>query len=202
MNIVIYYLTKKIILQTEKQVTDNQQFNDLDVLKKDELKEEFKKFINQTIKNEWVLFTPNLEDGFDKLKKAFKVIYAAGGLIKKDDAYLFIYRLKKWDLPKGKIDMGESPEEAAIRECEEECAITQLSITKELPSTFHIYEYKGDYALKQTFWYAMNTKHTGNLIPQLEENIERVEWFNKEQIASLVVTNTYPAILDVLSEIG
>ena len=202
MNIVIYYLTKKIILQTEKQVTDNQQFNDLDVLKKDELKEEFKKFINQTTKNEWVLFTTNLEEGFEKLKKLFKVIYAAGGLIKKEDAYLFIFRLKKWDLPKGKIDMGESPEEAAIRECEEECAITQLSITKELPSTFHIYEYKGDYALKQTFWYAMNTKHTGNLIPQTEENIELVEWFTKEQITSKVIENTYPAILDVLSEIG
>lgn len=201
MNIVIYYLTKKIILQTEKQVTDNQQFNDLDVLKKDELKEEFKKFINQTTKNEWVLFTTNLEEGFEKFKKLFKVIYAAGGLIKKEDAYLFIFRLKKWDLPKGKIDMGESPEEAAIRECEEECAITQLSITKELPSTFHIYEYKGDYALKQTFWYAMNTKHTGNLTPQTEENIELVEWFTKEQITSKVIENTYPAILDVLSEI-
>lgn len=202
MNIVIYYLTKKIILQTEKQVTDNQQFNDLDVLKKDELKEEFKKFINQTTKNEWVLFTTNLEEGFEKFKKLFKVIYAAGGLIKKEDAYLFIFRLKKWDLPKGKIDMGESPEEAAIRECEEECAITQLSITKELPSTFHIYEYKGDYALKQTFWYAMNTKHTGNLTPQTEENIELVEWFTKEQITSKVIENTYPAILDVLLEIG
>jgi len=198
MNITIYYLTKKIIIQEKKQITDNQSFNDLDLLNKSELRSQFEKFINQNVDEILMYSAENLELGFEKYRKLFKVIYAAGGLIKQNDSYLFIFRLKKWDLPKGKIDMGESPEEAAIRECEEECAITKLTITSELESTYHIYEYKGDYALKKTFWYAMDTKHSGSLKPQIEENIERVEWFNIEQINNEVIVNTYPAILDVL----
>src|ERR1700712_370838 len=36
------------------------------------------------------------------LKSKFKIIKAAGGLIRKKDKFLMIYRMKKWDLPKGK----------------------------------------------------------------------------------------------------
>lgn len=198
MNISIYYLSKKIILTTQKQVADNQLFKNLDELKKKEVFDEFEKFINQNQHQTLFLVCSDIEMALDKLKKVFKLIYAAGGLIQKDDAYLFIFRLKKWDLPKGKIDMGESPEEAAIRECEEECGITKLTITKTLEPTYHIYEHKGGYAFKKTYWYAMSTEHSGNLVPQLEENIEQVVWYNKTQITNTVITNTYPAILDVI----
>ena len=47
----------------------------------------------------------------------------------------------------------------------------------------------------------MSTKHEGVLIPQLEENIERVEWFTKEQIQKEVLSNSYPAILSVIQHI-
>lgn len=201
MNIIIYYLTKKIIIQTKNQNTEHQLINDLDLLKKEELKTKFKEFINHPEQAILTFETTEIKNGLEKFSELFKVIYAAGGLIKQEDKYLFIYRLKKWDLPKGKIDKGESPEQAAIRECEEECAITGLSITKELEPTYHIYEYKGDYALKKTFWYAMNSTHKGHLIPQTEENIERVEWFDKNDIEEVVIINSYPAILDVLKNI-
>lgn len=104
-------------------------------------------------------------------------------------------------MPKGKLDAGEGPEEAAIRECEEECGITQLTITKTLEPTYHIYEHKGGYALKKTFWYAMTTEHDGILVPQLEEHIEQVEWFSKAQIQDLVLANSYPAILSVIKHL-
>lgn len=201
MNIIIYYLSKQIIIHLKKQNADSQLFNDLDVLKKSDIHYLFKEFINQDKYKTLTFETSNLENGLEKIGELFKVIYAAGGLIQQNGKYLFIYRLKKWDLPKGKIDKGESPEQAAIRECEEECAITHLSITKELDPTYHIYEYKGDYALKKTFWYAMETTHTGHLIPQTEENIERVEWFDKLDIEEIVKINSYPAILDVLKNI-
>lgn len=201
MNIIIYYLTKKIIIQTKNQDAERQLINDLDMLKKEELEYKFKEFINQIDSTILTFKASNPDNGLTKFSQLFKVIYAAGGLIKQNNSYLFIYRLKKWDLPKGKIDKGESPEQAAIRECEEECAITQLTITKELAPTYHIYEHKGGYALKKTFWYAMDTKHTGHLIPQTEENIERVEWFDKADIDEVVKINSYPAILDVLKNI-
>ena len=202
MNITIYYLTKKIIIQTKNQNADNQSFKNIDLLKKTELELEFKKFINQNDVSELIFETVFFEKAFQKFKELFKVIYAAGGLIKQNDKYLFIFRLKKWDLPKGKIDNGESPEQAAIRECEEECAITQLTITKVLEPSYHIYDYKGDYAFKKTFWYAMDSLHSGVLIPQTEESIEKVEWFSTEEIENQVKSNTYPAILDVIKNIG
>ena len=201
MNITIYYLSKKIILQQKNQTPHNQFVKDLDTLSKKELHTKFELFINQQQINELYFITDSLEKGLEKFKTTFKLIYAAGGLIENNNHYLFIYRLKTWDLPKGKLDMGESPEEAAIRECEEECGITKLSITKKLQPTYHMYNYKGDYALKQTYWYSMTTQHTTELVPQLEENIERVEWFDVKQIREQVLSNTYPAILDVINDI-
>ena len=47
----------------------------------------------------------------------------------------------------------------------------------------------------------MTTKHDGTLVPQLEESIEKVEWFNKAQIKELVISNTYPAILQVIKDL-
>ena len=50
----------------------------------------------------------------------FIVIEAAGGIVKnKRGDYLLIYRHDTWDLPKGKIDPGETPDEAALREVRE-----------------------------------------------------------------------------------
>lgn len=201
MNITIYYLSKKIIIQQKNQSTENQSFKNLDDMKKSEVIFEFENFTKETNIQELCFVTKNIEKGFDQFKKAFKYIYAAGGLIQNNDTYLFIYRLKRWDLPKGKLDMGEGPEEAAIRECEEECGITQLTITKTLEPTYHIYPHKGGFALKKTYWYEMTTKHQGKLVPQLEENIEMVEWFTKEQIQKKVLSNSYPAILSVINHL-
>jgi 8-oxo-dGTP pyrophosphatase MutT (NUDIX family) len=201
MNITIYYLSKKIILQAKAQQTDNQNITSIDSLKKNQILDIFLSFI-ESEKDLLTFESESIDKGFDKLRKTFKLIYAAGGLIEKNNKYLFIYRLRTWDLPKGKLDMGESPEEAGIRECEEECGITKLTIIKELPSTYHIYQYKGSFALKKIFWYAMNTEHNGILVPQIEEKIERVEWFDKTQIVDIVVPNTYPAILDVIKNIN
>ena len=201
MNITIYYLSKKIILQQKNQSAENQSIKNVDVLKKNEIFDEFIKFTKNTNTTELIFETENPESGLEKFRKLFKYIYAAGGLIEKENKYLFIFRLKHWDLPKGKLDAGEGPEEAAIRECEEECGITQLTITKTLEPTYHIYEHKGGYALKKTFWYAMTTEHDGILVPQLEEHIEQVEWFSKAQIQDLVLPNSYPAILSVIKHL-
>ncbi len=201
MNITIYYLSKKIILQQKNQSTENQSFINLDSLKKIEIFDEFIKFTKNTNTTELIFETENPESGLEKFRKLFKYIYAAGGLIEKENKYLFIFRLKHWDLPKGKLDLGEGPEEAATRECEEECGITQLTITKTLEPTYHIYQHKGGYALKKTFWYAMTTKHDGILVPQVEEHIEQVEWFSKAEIQDLVLPNSYPAILSVIKHL-
>ncbi|MDF2448395.1 MAG: ADP-ribose pyrophosphatase [Bacteroidota bacterium] len=201
MNITIYYLSKKVILQKIKGLLNDEPHVNIDSLKKSELMDRFKDFALSDTETILHFVTSDIENALEKFRKPFKYIYAAGGLIEKDDRFLFIFRLKKWDLPKGKLDAGEGPEHAAIRECEEECGITRLSITKTLEPTYHIYDHKGSYALKKTYWYVMETEHTGKLVPQTEEHIEKVEWFTREEIQSIVKPNTYPAILQVIKDV-
>ena len=58
--------------------------------------------------------------------KIFKIVEAAGGLVKNSNgAYLFIFRNKRWDLPKGKVQKTKIINKAAIREVIEE---TELKI--------------------------------------------------------------------------
>ena len=42
------------------------------------------------------------------LKKKYTIIRASGGLLAKKDKFLMIYRMKKWDLPKGKKESKEN----------------------------------------------------------------------------------------------
>lgn len=199
MNKKVYYNSRFLLLTTDDiQPAGNQLIVETHNLSKDLLNEGIQKFIQQNDGPNLILKCKNVNSLFEELKTQFKYIEAAGGLIEQNKKYLFIYRLDKWDLPKGKIDKGENPRQAAIRECEEECAISGLEIIKELPSTYHIYPYKGRYALKTTYWFLMKSSFTGKLIPQTEENIEKAEWLDADSIKKEVIKNTYPSVLDLI----
>ncbi|MFN7913623.1 MAG: NUDIX hydrolase [Bacteroidota bacterium] len=163
----------------------------------DEIEKVVKSLLNN--KNQ----TASLQN-FDVLINHFKkyhyFIIAAGGLIKNQNKYLFIKRLGKWDLPKGKLETNEGPEEGAIRECEEECGVKDLTIIKELPSTFHIYEYKKSYALKESKWYLMETNYSKTLTPQTEENITEVNWFSLNVLREKILSNTYATINELVTK--
>jgi 8-oxo-dGTP pyrophosphatase MutT (NUDIX family) len=152
-------------------------------------------------KHEMVVECNNLADDFKKFCNEFILIEAAGGLIKnKEGQYLFIYRHDKWDLPKGKLDEGEKPSEAAVRECKEECGINQIVLKDFLTYTYHIYLFKRGWALKKTHWYRMESEEK-NLVPQLEESITEVAWKNVREIPAML-SNTYYNIIDVLQKAG
>ena len=105
------------------------------------------------------------------------MIVAAGGLVKnKKGKVLFIFREGKWDLPKGKLDKGESMEDAAIREVEEETGVKGLKIVRYLQTTYHIFKRSGRYKLKKVIWFEMVTDFDGDLIPQHNEGITKVKW--------------------------
>jgi 8-oxo-dGTP diphosphatase len=63
-------------------------------------------------------------------------VRAAGGIVTRDGEVLLVHRPKydDWTFPKGKLDAGESDEQAAIREVEEETGL-RCSLGRELPST-------------------------------------------------------------------
>ncbi|NUO02725.1 MAG: NUDIX hydrolase [Saprospiraceae bacterium] len=140
---------------------------------------------------------------FDKLVRDFfslyKLVEAAGGLVfNPAGEILFIHRRGFWDLPKGKIDKGESTSEAAIREVREETGLEQLDLGTELMTTYHTYKEKdGRRVLKRTFWYRMQTTDT-QLVPQAEEGIEAAVWMSAPVFLG-TERRVYHNILDLLA---
>ncbi len=123
------------------------------------------------------LHADNVDQLWNDLLGMYKVIEAAGGIVNNDQGdILAIFRRGNWDLPKGKIDPGETPEQAAVREVEEETGISDIELKSFIGATYHTYKnQKGKRVLKKSHWYAM-TAPTQDLVPQVEEDIEQAIW--------------------------
>ncbi len=135
------------------------------------------------------------------LKKFFKIVKAAGGVVFNDNSeILMIFRLGKWDLPKGKLEKGEKFKYAAIREVEEECGISGLEITNKLDISYHIH-FRKTWILKKTAWFKMYSIDKSDLVPQLEEGITKVEWVATDSLKPLTL-DTYRSIREVLLQPG
>ena len=163
----------------------------------------WRKVVNQMVRGEvsnCYVQANNVEFAWQSFKQNFTVIEAAGGVVMKNQKMLFIYRNGKWDLPKGKLEINESIPICAVREVEEECGVSQLTIVNELAVTYHIYRQGEENILKITYWFLMDCTDESPLTPQTEEGIELVVWKN-EQAVQLALENTYPNIKLVLSNI-
>jgi 8-oxo-dGTP pyrophosphatase MutT (NUDIX family) len=148
---------------------------------------------------QYVLQTPNAKRFFKTIKNSTTTIKAAGGVVRNEEnRYLFIFRKGKWDLPKGKLDEGEKPKKAAVREVEEECGIRVTKLGDKMANTYHIYEEADQLILKKTNWYKMYAEDQPHLQPQLEEDITRAEWLSTADFP-MVKTNTYPLIADLMT---
>ena len=159
-----------------------------------DIKNWFASFIKNDI-NEILLIHPEPDMFLKIFRSAFKEIPAAGGVVFSGKMVLFIYRNGKWDLPKGKIDTGEKPEEAAIREVAEECGIYGHKIVKPLMSTFHIYslpsvDSKSQWIFKETYWFEMDYNGPLAGVPQSGEGITEVRWIHTDDLKE-VFGNTY-----------
>jgi 8-oxo-(d)GTP phosphatase len=126
------------------------------------------------------------------LQSKFKIVRAAGGLVRKKDKFLMIYRLKKWDLPKGKKERGEKYKETAVREIEEECGVT-VKIGEKIGTTWHTYTMNKKAMLKKTRWYVMDIVDDSKMAPSTEEDIEEVRWMNPKEVYHSL-QNSYKSI--------
>lgn len=130
------------------------------------------------------------------VKKRFKIVKAGGGLVTKDNQILMIYRLNKWDLPKGKLDKDEDWAAGAVREVQEECNIN-VTLQGRICATWHSYSMNGKKILKQTAWFAMKCKDDSAMKPQISEDIQAVEWKQGEDLTAALF-NTYPSVKYVI----
>jgi len=137
------------------------------------------------------IYHPNIEEILKKFTKKIPLVVAAGGVVtNKEGKVLFIYRNDKWDLPKGKLDKGETIEKCALREVEEETGVKGLKIENFLKTTYHVFERNSTYKLKEVHWYAMKTSYKGKLKGQKSEGIEKVKWKGPKKIKK-ALKNSY-----------
>ncbi len=143
-----------------------------------------------------------VHDDLQELKKAFwkkfTIIQAGGGLVDNGKGEnLFMLRRDKWDLPKGKLDPGETLEQCAVREVGEETGLKNVRLEAPLLVTYHTYDENGKHILKETHWYKMSVSGEQSIVPQQEEQITELRWVLPKDTGEMR-KNTYPSIVDVL----
>jgi ADP-ribose pyrophosphatase YjhB (NUDIX family) len=157
--------------------------------------------LNSKVPTNLLSLTISINDylGFmEYLKDRYKVIKAAGGLVRKKDKFLIIYRMKKWDLPKGKKESGERSFETAVREVEEECNV-KVKLGSKICTTWHTYTMGKSNMLKKTKWYKMDLIDDSNSKPSLEEDIEELRWMTEKEVYH-ALENSYKSIRFVFEE--
>lgn len=119
-----------------------------------------------------------------RLKQRMRYVRAAGCIVADDEGHLLlIHRNGRWDLPKGKVEAGETLLQAALRETLEETGVQAVAGSRQPVAgsspvkTYHIYNLYGGWHLKQTSWFrarAVGIAPQGT--PQQEEGIAEVCW--------------------------
>lgn len=131
-----------------------------------------------------------------------KIITAAGGIVlNPNKEILFIYRRGKWDLPKGKLDDGETIEQCAVREVEEETGIREITLHKFVGITTHEYfdKWVNEEVIKESHWYEMEIKTMQTLIPQTEEDIEDIRWVSIKELDTYLA-DSYVSIVEIINK--
>ena len=137
----------------------------------------------------------------DYIRNNFKFVKAAGGLVRDDENRLLLMcRNGRSDLPKGKVEIGETLAQAAVRETEEETGLTGLRLGALRLKTYHIYDLYGGWHFKQTTWFDM--RHSGNqlFVPQLEEGITEIGWFDEKEWKSKL-DNSYATMKIITTQL-
>jgi 8-oxo-dGTP diphosphatase len=123
-----------------------------------------------------------------------EALEAAGGVVVRNGEIALVHRPRydDWTLPKGKLDPGESFEEAAVREVEEETGL-RGRLVRELPATR--YQVRG--RPKVVRYWLMDIEHEGPFVPN--DETDELRWVAPDEALRLL---TYDRDLDVLRAAG
>jgi len=136
--------------------------------------------------NSAIVVTPDPDAAFERFAADFVRVEAAGGVVETDRGdRLMIRRNGRWDLPKGHIEAGESPEVCAEREILEETGVA-AAVVRPLCATQHAYWFPKTkrWELKRTRWFLLRPVGESSPKPQTEEGIERVAWCSPQEFAA------------------
>jgi 8-oxo-dGTP diphosphatase len=101
-----------------------------------------------------------------------------------------------WSLPKGNLDKGETPEQAALREISEETGLPldRLEPRAELPPAEYMYRRDGRLIGKIVHHYLVEAPSDVPLRPQLSE-VDEAEWVPLDEAAERVTYRDLKAAL-------
>ena len=200
MTIKIYVNEKPIYLADNKNNRLQHLINEGFLFYNNNTNIDYKKIVEQISNSEQkgiVIIDKDLESLKNDFFKAFKIIEAGGGIVQNEqNEILFIHRLGKWDLPKGKLEKGETIELCAQREVEEETGVTNLSLKNKIGETYHIYQIKEKNILKISHWYHFSCPTLQNTTPQTEEDITEIKWIAPADF-SKPLSKTYNNIIEI-----
>lgn len=188
----IFY-NDKILIFTSRQVEDSELSMVVDNPNALQLTKVLKKAENSKI---LYLISRDREALFDRFRSFFTPLRASGGVVIRSGDVLLIFRGGVWDLPKGHIEQGESSQQCALREVEEECGIGGLVLGERILTTEHIYLIGEQWHIKSVDWYMIAYDGGEDGVPQVQEGIERVLWVALDEVDEYL-KNTYSTIVEV-----
>lgn len=159
-------------------------------------------FLNQMQAMSVIFSCDNPDNIVAELQKEFGMIEAGGGIVKNNkEEILFIYRRNRWDLPKGKLDAGETIEACAVREVQEECGIKEIKLLNQALITHHFFipKKKQGFTIKKTTWFHMLLLSDEQPVPQEEEGITDIKWFGKNDL-HIPLSSTFAMVQYLLKE--
>ncbi len=136
--------------------------------------------------------------------KATKTLIAGGGLVRNEKGeLLMIFRKGKWDLPKGKLDKGESIDACAVREVKEETGLQEVTLGNLIGISHHHYfdEYLKMDVTKESHWFQMQANSNQELVPQTEESITNIRWVAGKEMEECL-QNSYVNVVDIIRKAG
>lgn len=115
-------------------------------------------------------------------------------LLQKRHDERFLDAHEKWEFPGGKVDFGESPEEAIVRECKEEISC-DIAITRLLPIVWPRIWYPSDGGEVQVFVLCFLARIIqGEPTPEYGK-VEEITWYTEDEIRTLEVLPGIPEFL-------
>ena len=126
--------------------------------------------------------------------------HSAGGIVfhssTKVRKYLVLYQKRKsgetqWVFPKGRVEIHETSEQAAIREIREESGLKHLSIVGFVGAqNYKFLEANGVQSKKTVDWFLVEAKRPNELSLARKEGFLRSRWIDFEQATRVL---THPA---------